>query len=211
MKKFYSLFLPLVVVLLVTALTVDVKAQLPKAGKATTDKHAEKIVVKKLLGLGKQYVERTPRYADGGKKPPAEWIHIQMTYDTEAEWIDDMTVQFFVITQKMEDGKRQLSIFKTTVNYVDIEKGRDHVASVFLRPAALKRYGTILGLAVEVSIGGQPVAEKSEEAFKQLPEKWWKEKAIVDGKDTTFRDGYLLARSKTPFAMAHIDDYEVEK
>ena len=43
-----------------------------------------------------------------------------------------------------------------------------------------------------------------------LPVDWWKKPEITDNKNVIRRDG-LVDRSKTPFALVNIDDYEAVK
>ena len=41
--------------------------------------------------------------------------------------------------------------------------------------------------------------------------KWWEVQQIVNNPLTFKRDGYLVDRSKTPFSVVAIDDYEMSK
>ena len=133
-----------------------------------------------------------------------------MNYDTVPEWIDEVTCQYYVITLKVEDGKKSYSLFKTSAKYRDVEKGRGHLGSVFLRPSTLKRYGTPVAVAVEISVEGKPVDETGEATIPMTP-KWWKTIDTLTKQGVVVRDGYLLDRSQTPFAMVNVDDYEVSK
>jgi len=159
----------------------------------------------------------TPSYSTSvgrGENRPKEWHVISVSYDTIPEWIDELTVHFYAISMEKDrkTGRNAYSLFKVVVRYVDIERGRSHLARAFLRPTALERYGEVVGAAVEMSVGGELVAEESDVAPKaKLPQKWWKNPLVVDSKDVTTRAGYLLDREKSPWAFINIDDYEVIK
>jgi len=182
-------------------------------GQRTADKAVLKI--RKLEGLGKRSLIGTPEYRTSvsrSSKTPGEWLRVRVTYDTYPEWIDELTFQYYVLTLKTERGKRAYSLFKARVGYVDIEEGRGHMSTVFLRPSTLKKYGTQAGVAVEISHGGKVVAEESdEESSAKLPEDWWKKSNVVESQAVTVRNGYLLDRSKSPFALINIDDHEIIK
>jgi hypothetical protein len=109
------------------------------------------------------------------------------------------------------NGVDAFSFYQKSVKYVDIEKGRAHMSTVFLRPSAVKRYGKVIASAVEIFIDGDKVAEKSVSSLKVLPEKWWTNAQVTESAAVTSRDGYLLDRSETPFAFVNVDDYEVIK
>jgi hypothetical protein len=96
------------------------------------------------------------------------------------------------------------------VKYIDIEKGREHLSSVYLRPSTLKRYGAVVASAVEISYEGRVVAEKAESEIPML-DRWWTKSEVIENKDVTVRDGYLLDKAQTPFALVNVDDYEVSK
>jgi hypothetical protein len=174
----------------------------------------EMIRIRKLVGIGNKGLIKSPEYQVRsalirGPKPAAEWGRIIVLYDTAPEWIDEMVFQFYALAEKTEEGKKAFSFFKCSVRYVDVERGRDHVAEVFLQPAALKRFGSLVAAGVEVSIGGKVVASDSELGLKNLPETWWKDPKVVESEMVTVRDGYLVDKSKSPFSLINIDDYEV--
>jgi hypothetical protein len=68
-----------------------------------------------------------------------------------------------------------------------------------------------VAIAVEISVGGKVVAEDSVEEGLKLGPRWWKDPVIVESKDVTARDGYLLEKARSPFALISIDDYEVSR
>lgn len=176
----------------------------------------DKIVrIRRIDGLGTRGLMRTPNYrtdAAGGLKPPGQWVQITVYYDTEPEWVDELLFRYYVLTENTEDGQKKYSLFRNTVTYVDIERGRNHMSTVFLRPSAIKRYGKPVAIGVEVVYQGKVVDEKTEKAIGTLPDgKWWEHPNVVESKFVSIRDGYLLNRAQSPFALINIDDYEVIK
>lgn len=204
---------------LLCALPADAqyKAKPPKTGPAEgvgAGSSTDPVRIRKLSGLGRRGLVRTPEYSTSvsrGAKPPGEWMQIEVEYDTNPEWIDELTVQYHVLTLKVEDRQKKYSLFRNTVRFVDIEKGRRHLSSMFLRPSTVKRYGDIVGIAVEFLQGGKVIAEASEQEGNQLPEKWWNNPVVTKSETVTTRDGYLLDRSQSPFALINMDDYEAGK
>ena len=159
--------------------------------------------IRDISKLGRAALVRTPDYqnnvsrtARGARRK--EWAVLEVTYETAPEWMDELSFTFYLMTQ---DAQKQYNYFETSVTYVDIAKG-EHVACVVLPSAAVARFGEPNAFGVEVFLGGQRVATKSAGAV----EEWWK--LLADRPNINKRSGYLVDRSKTPFAWAFIDDYE---
>jgi len=172
---------------------------------------SEKIRIRRLEGLGGRATVKTPEYdtnMPGSATPSAEWVRIRCQYDTAPEWIDELAFTYYAMGVTEVEGKRAYSMYKKTVRYSDIEEGRSHLSVVYLRPKAVERYGELVAVAVEISLGGQVVAVERENESKDLPADWWKNPAVTDAKIVTQRDGYLLNRLETPFAFINYDDYE---
>ncbi len=153
--------------------------------------------------VGRASLVRSPEYQSnvnrlGRGARRKEWALLQIEYETAPEWMDELVFTFYVMTQ---DAKREYNYFETTVTYVDIARG-DHYACVALPPAAVARYGEPIAFGVEVVADGQPAA------FGGVgpTEKWWTK--IGENPNINKRPGYLVDRSKTPFAWAFVDDYE---
>lgn len=176
---------------------------------------AEQLRVQKLTGVGQRSRATTPFYqtsVGSGVKRAQDWHVVFVTYDTAPEWIDDLLVQFFVLSAKLDPETRQnkYSLYKKTVRYGDIERGRNHRAEAFLRPEALKRFGEVVACAAVFTLNGAVVGEP-EEKSGTLPETWWRNPLVIDNPALTVRDGYLLNRTESPWAMINADDYEVIK
>lgn len=187
----------------------------PAAPAAVAAPGVPVIKLRKVSGLSRASWERTPEYqtsrSRGAQKQPAEWPQILATFDTENEWLDELTVRFHAITvKKGTDGKTLYSLFRVTVRYVDVQKGRSHLASAFLRPTAVKRYGDLLGVAVEFIHNDKTIAE-DHDSVPTLAPQWWRNPEVVDNKSVAVRDGYLLKKSDSPFALINMDDHEVER
>lgn len=179
---------------------------------------SEIVRIRRLQGVGKQYLVKTPEYRTtfpSGTKRPQDWAEIKVEFDTAPEWIDEMAVQYYVLTatkDAKDKTKTLYSFYKTTARYVDVEQGSGHAGTVYLPPNAIKRYGLPVAVAVEITIGNEIVAEASEaDKTLRLPANWWKDPNVLGSENVTIRSEYLLPRRQSPFAFVNIDDYEVER
>jgi len=175
----------------------------------------ELLRVQRLTGVGTRAKAVTPAYqtsAGGGVKRAQEWHVINVTYETAPEWLDDLLVQFYVLSAKPDPVTRQnvYSLFKKSIRYSDIERGRDHRAMAFLRPAAIKRFGEVVACAAVFTLDGKVVDEKNDQSIT-LPEFWWRNPQVIDSPSLLVREGYLLNRMESPWALVNPDDYEVIK
>jgi hypothetical protein len=175
----------------------------------------EKVRIRKLNALGTKSKVSTPQYKSSEPRATGrakKWHQVSVLYDSSPEWIDELTIQFHVlaVTREPKTKKKAFSLYKLVVKYSDIEQGRGHTATAFLRPSASKRFGDPIAVATVFSVDGRVVGEISQESEK-LPEKWWKNPRVTDSNDVTVRQGYLLSRSKTPWALINYDDYEAIK
>jgi hypothetical protein len=213
----------LVSLLAIVAIAVNVSlSQGPKpAGAKDKEQLAaaadkEGVKIRKFEGIGKKCLVKTPLFTTTVQRSAAteqDWMQISTTYQTTAEWVDELVFQYYVLAAKKEEGKLKFTLYKKAVKYMDVEKGHAHVSTVFLRPTALKRYGEVIASAVEIMSNGAVVESKSaDERVVPLPaDKWWTNPAVVEHKDLTVREGYLLNRAESPFNLINIDDYEVIK
>ena len=187
----------------------------PAAGGEKKADAKEVVRLRKLSGLGDRALVKTPYYRTsvtaGASSQPQDWAEIALTYDALPEWIDELVVRYYVLTMRVaEGGGKAYSLYKLSVRYVDIEKGRSHQSTAYLMPTALKRHGKVVAIGVEVVHEGQVVGEMSETDIPVPPgEKWWKNPTVVDSKIVVTREGYLLNRSDSPFRLVNIDDYPV--
>lgn len=175
----------------------------------------DQIKVRRFIGTGPRALATTPFYQTSigaGAKRAQEWHVVTVNYDSAPEWMDDLLVEFHVLTMIPDSETRRnlYSLYKKTVRYVDIERGKDHRAMAFLRPAAIKRYGKVVASAAILTVEGKVVDEQSETAV-DLPEFWWRNPLVIDSPALTVREGYLLNRIESPWALVNPDDYEVIK
>lgn len=160
---------------------------------------------------------RTPEYRTnipGGRNRPQNWAEILVEYDTAPEWIDELTFQYYVMTEGQIDRQRAFSFYRNTVRYGDIAQGRSHLSSMYLRPAALERFGQVIAVGVEILYDGNVLAVTTElqgSGRRDLMENWWKVDHIINSPAVTIREGYLLNREESPFRLVNISDYEFIK
>ncbi len=189
-------------------------AFLAEAGQAQTrTAEPETVRIRKLNGLAGRSVVTTPIYASNvgrSARPPREWLEVQVVYDTAPAWLDELVVEYFVMMMDRVDGNNVYSLFKLTVRYLDVERERNHLGVSYLRPSALKRYGRVVAVAVEISHDGKVAATETDASIK-LPPVWWRNPAVTENKELTVRDGYLVNKADSPFAFVNPDDYEVIK
>ena len=211
-----SIRIGVVFALLVVAGSVSVMAQARKPAQPSRSRSSEAIRIRKLEGVGRQSLVKTPEYRvdvgrDSGRA--REWGQISVTYETgrAKQWLDEVTVNYFVMAENPADNEKPFSLYKLSVTYLDVEGASSHLSTVYLRPAALKRFGPVLGVAVEIEVDREKVASEqiSGGKLKQIAE-WWKNPTVVDSERLTRRDGYLLPRSRSPFALVNIDSHEAE-
>ncbi len=181
---------------------------------------ADMIRVRGFSGIGSRSVVTTPVFNTSvgrGARSPQEWQYLHLQYEVLIPWIDEMTVQFFVLSMGSdpETGENVFSLFQRNVRYVDIEGGRSgregqRSADAFLRPAALRRFGRVVAAAAVVTINGQVVAQEQEvdRNAPALPETWWQDDRVIRSDAVTIRDGYLLDRTETPWSIINYDDAE---
>ena len=208
---------------LVMAMACPVAGQAPAAARPGAAPAGPPLRITKLEGIGNRAKVETPRYTttiSRGSKPARLWHQITCYYEvgrTPVQWIEELTFRYYVLSL-VKDKKKGYSytLYKTNVQYVDIPAGSrntDHKSAVFLRPAAVLRYGEVVAIAVEILYKGNVIVEgfNVDSKSQGLDGKWWKNPKVVQSKIVTVKSGYLLDRSDSPFALINMDDYEVIK
>ncbi len=182
----------------------------PAADQAATD--AIRIRRMPRLNNRTDWVQRTPVFTGTAARRPRDWGVFEVAFDSSPEWIDELAVTFHLMMQSADPREeRPFSLYRVTSRYIDVAQGRGRLVSAVLLPSALLRHGRPIGLAVEFSIGGQVVAHEATATEAFLRDRWWENPQVVDSPRTVQREGYLLERAKTPFALVNIDDNEVSK
>ena len=182
------------------------------ANSAAPSRQSNILRVKTFSGLGNKNELRTPEYKTNinrGRVPAKSWYRLAVNYDTAPDWIDELTFQYYAMSLRTVEGAKVYTIFKTSVRYADIEAGNKHISVAYLHPKAVERYGDVVAVAFEVVSQGAVIAEGSD--VKGVPKKWWKDPVVTESKSVTVKDGYMLSKADTPFALINIDDYEFAK
>jgi hypothetical protein len=176
------------------------------AGKSGLSGAGGVVRIRQLTGVGPRALMKSPDSSGNRHGISREWVELGIQFDSEPDWLDEMSVQFFVLLKSRDTA--EFTLLKGTVNYVDVVRGRGHLGCAYVRPAALIRYGDVMGVAVEITTKGEVVASLSEGKLspgKPLPQDWWKNEKLVP------KEGYVVDKSKTPFALVNFDDYEALK
>lgn len=182
------------------------QTRLRAAGEANAK--AGLLRIHQLTGYGPRALMRSPDSNGGGSRNrnAREWAEMSVQYDSEPEWLDEVTFQFYALLRHHTTG--EYTLLKGTVSYVDVARGRSHLGVAYIRPNALARLGDIVGVAVEAQVKGEVVSSYSEGKLgpsKPLPQDWWLNPKLPP------REGYIVDKSKTPFALLNFDDYEAVK
>lgn len=161
---------------------------------------AQSVVGPTSIKLGKvePSFASTPEYQiTGGQNKrykTAKWFEIEISYDTTPEEIDELTFKFTaMVEKKLLDGE---------VTYINIAKGKDHYAVMYVSPKALDKLtggkpltpASVENVWVEVNRQGQVLGRAS---FKpgQPP-------------NLPHLSGLVLNKTQTPFAPLYYDRYE---
>jgi len=182
------------------------------AAAAVPGANPGEVKIKKITDLN-SYKQKAKNIDGKTSQKSKTWGVFDASFVTAPEWIDSMTITYTVILlkQKVKEGEKPMTLFQTTVEYGDVAKG-EHEAGVVLLPAALLRLGSPLGFAAQISVGGEIVAQQGVGSgpLSKMPE-WWTKPEILDHPNVQRREGYLLDRMKSPFALVDIDSYEMSR
>lgn len=127
------------------------------------------------------------------------WLRVAAHYETRPEWIDHLTLEFYVL---MPNSGKEPVLFKGVVNYVDIPAGRDHLAEMYMHFNSYERYssrGRSIKSAVLAKIDGQVVAVDKRNSMNN---KWWE--------TIPAHSGGLLNRLDTPFRIINFESVEAQ-
>ena len=159
------------------------------------------------LKLGKIKVEavKTPEFSlkSGGDKKTrsGDWIEIELEFDTKAEEIDELTLEYTVQVQ----GEKEVKLLDGLVTHIDIPKGREHFSVMYISPRSLEKLTG--GKPVNAGIV-QNVWVIAKRKGQQLDQLAVKNVAIPALPHTP---GVLLSKPETPFAPLYFDRYEAIK
>ncbi len=191
----------------------------PAAGQPAATRgggeRSEAVEIKRMPPPNKTAMVRTPEFTVNVQntmpkvsKKPREWALFEVKYESAAKWTDELTFNYHVMTKgKNDEGKEAFSYYTTTLRYIDISKG-EHMSCVAIPPSLVERYGEPISVALEITSKEGKVLDSKSESIIPLPKEWWKDSNVLDKPQVTRRNG-LVDRSKTPFAVINVDDYEV--
>lgn len=188
------------------------RAGQPAAAKS---EKGDDVEIKRMPPPNKTAMARTPEFTYNVQTPspkvnkkPREWALFEIKYETGAKWTDELVFEYYVMTKgKTEEGKDGFSFYTTKVRYVDIPKG-EHMSCVAIPPSLTERYGEPVAVALEITGKEGKVLDSKTETIIPFPKEWWKDPKVLDNASVTRRNG-MVERSKTPFALVNVDDYEV--
>lgn len=183
------------------------------------------------LGNENSWLLKTPHISGNSTHKERLWGVFDYSFDTLAPWTDNIVVNYHILldAEKVKDREKDTPRFtymQLTMRFGDLAKGKDHRVSAVLLPAALTRYGFITALGFEMTVHDRvvysdqqfsngsvlmPTMKKALEANSKNPAKWWELQNIVNNPQTFKREGYLVDRAKSPFALVAMDDYEMSK
>ncbi|MDD2237425.1 MAG: hypothetical protein PHP44_13340 [Kiritimatiellae bacterium] len=123
------------------------------------------------------------------------WLEIALPYKTSIDWMDELSITFYVLIEPKDDPAVKQKILVGTVDYVNIKKGV-HRSVVYLHPSTLERFGEPKRYAaiVRTSMDGRPMELATEDMTP------WRRLAP--------ESGLVLNRMQTPFAMVNFSDFE---
>ena len=153
-----------------------------------------------------------------GSARPGQWLEVEVTYtwnpkDKAMTMLDAYDVKYFVLlkTAAVSESKKD-TLLTGSASHVMLTPGRDKRSVMFVSPQQLyKLFGgrvpasvqqVVSGVGIEIAVGGTKMAEKADKGTGA----WWS-----DAKTTAAfekKDGALLEKAKTPFAVLAYDYHE---
>lgn len=131
-----------------------------------------------------------------------QWLEVRTQFETRPDWVDEMTFTYYVVlrNQRPAQGEPEFMLFRGETTYVNIARTRDGVSTIYMHPSTVERYGSLFRVGVVISSQGRVLAMESSPSAEG---RWWEQLPP--------RDGFLLNRMQTPFAMVNFDDFEAIK
>ena len=160
------------------------------------------VAIKSIMPAG----VKTPDFqiANGAAKRSRglTWLEVEVDYSTKVDIIDELTFEYQILIGT-QSSAMQLLTGSTT--YVNIEKGLEHYAVVYVSPQAIAgilgrspfNASAIQNIQVRITRQGQEIARKVLKGTQipNLPQK----------------AGLVLNKADTPFAPLYWDRYEAVK
>lgn len=136
------------------------------------------------------------RLSDTGYSTPrrGSWMRILIQFTTQPDWTDEVRFNCYVL---LRDTNRR-TMLTGSVTCVNVERGRQRLVSIFVRPNAIERYGgRVEAVAVECYHQNVVVADY---LIPRSTRKWWEEYTGVPGTMVTW--------FYTPFLRDGVERYE---
>lgn len=162
--------------------------------------------IRQFTGFGPRAMIKVPDVFGRGRAPARDWVEMQVVFDSEPEWMDEVTFEYYALLYDRTTS--DYTFLKGLVLHVDVARGKNHMSSAYIRPNTISRFGEVAAVAVEVLYKGDVVATQAEGKLpkgQSLPAEWWKNPKLV------VKDGLILTKAQTPFAYISYDDYEAVK
>lgn len=194
----------------------------PETTKGAVSKNLK---ITKIMGIGSRSMVTAPRYEyrdtgfPGSKGTRRDWARIELNYQTAPDWIDQHSITFYVLMRNKnvpkpktpeEPVQTEYVLLRGSVSYMLVQKGK-HLSDVYIHPSVLERYGDIVAIGAEMSYGDEEVSrgDISSKSGLSKAHLWWRE--VGKSEKVTSRDGLLLKKSKTPFALVNYWDYDMSR
>jgi len=129
-----------------------------------------------------------------------DWYRVYVEYDSNPDWIDEITFTFYVRVKGKSRYAPPVSLFKGQTTYIHIPKGKNRMADMFIHPTILERFGQVEAIAVEVRVGGRVLARDGKPRPKNA---WWEQLSPTAN--------VLKNRAQTPFALLSLDQQQIVK
>ena len=180
-------------VVLALAVTVD-----PALGQTQRDE-----TVVRLRDIDGREI-RPPKYQSNYDQNSGRlaWYEMRAEYETSEDWLDGLTFAFYVLfkpdikSAAIElDPRRPWLLMRGEMSYRNVAKGR-HLATMYVHPSTLLRFGEVQRFAVVASHGGKL------QHFLSKPdgqEGWWEQLPA--------QQGQVLAPADTPYSVLMTDDF----
>ena len=103
------------------------------------------------------------------------WAEFRLVFSSKVEWVDELTVKYFALVKSAKES----SILSGEITYINVPSGKSHMASLFMHPTAMSKYGQVIAVHCEIWANGQL---RDAADFPSKPaKKWWDAKPPVKG------------------------------
>ena len=127
-------------------------------------------------------------------KTSGKWVKFEVTYKSKSDWINKIDLRFYALL----GSKRNPILLDNTINQINIAKGLNHHAVVYIHPQTIKRYGPIQLAGVMIENNG--FVEDYDSWPHSSNKKWWEEYTPLHGHIKTLR--------QSPFLLHNPGKYE---